>query len=248
MRRLLALAFLLFSCAASGQYGGDKSYVSGSSVTYAYVNGALSTGNGPRTWTYSPTAGHIVLVGGYSCNDSGACTTSTTGLSIVISDNLNNPETCFVKSSSSPVTISSTAGYKLLWYFWLCPSIPSGVTSITTTPSTSNTNAATWFNDLTCVGCSKTWDVEGYNYAAATNTTGTASATTTHASDFCMGMVDNDNDEAQTSYGAGWSQGVADSHNNGRWQYIAPTSASTQTVSATWTPTDTFEAYIGCFY
>src|ERR1700677_1130538 len=114
---LLFVALLIFGATSSVLApGAQAQYVAtplaaqhhgGGVGNFTYVNGKLCQGAGPLVCSYSPTAGHGMVVGAYACGDGGACTASTAGLSaLAISDNVNSPETCFSVAPSSPVTVS----------------------------------------------------------------------------------------------------------------------------------------------
>jgi hypothetical protein len=103
---------------------------------------ALDSG-GPVSVTYSPSAGNGIELFYTVCTNA-SCANLTTPLgTVTVSDNINNPETCFTQAPHSPYTWTNTGtpdqGYMEVLY---CPSIPSGVTGFTvTTPN--GANAAT---------------------------------------------------------------------------------------------------------
>lgn len=228
----------------------NASAPSSGGATYTYIGGVLGIQASGATTSYSPTAGHTVVIGSYACADTGACTASTTGVTLTISDNINNPETCFTAAPSSPVQVADSGGFKEVWYWWVCPSIPAGVTYFITNSSTgggSDFNPR-WIVDFTCSGCTGAWDKDGTGHSSASGTTGTAPTTgaTTNAKEFCVGMVDNDADESQSSFGGSWAQHYNDGTGNGVLQTLSTSGTGTQTVSATWTGSDSWFAEIGC--
>ena len=83
----------------------------------------------------SPYAGNGVELFVSFCGP--ACNAAPPAVTLTISDNINNPETCFVKSPHSPFSLANTSvpDYETLYALY-CPSIPSGVTSLTATAST----------------------------------------------------------------------------------------------------------------
>lgn len=87
------------------------------------------------TVAFNPTAGNGVFVFGQFCGASAACHTAPTQTA-TIGDNINNPESCFVQAPHSPYAFANVnvPDYETI-YAWYCPSIPSGVTSITMTTS-----------------------------------------------------------------------------------------------------------------
>src|SRR2546426_6516529 len=110
MKNLLSISILFilgtWSLHASGQcsntnYGSDVTCVQGSGAGGATAN--ITS----RATSLSPTAGHAVIVTAYTCADSNCQLVPTTTLSI--SDNLHNPETCFVKSPHSPFALNETS-------------------------------------------------------------------------------------------------------------------------------------------
>jgi len=79
----------------------------------------------------SPFAGNGVELFVSFASSSGAGTPPP-AITLTVSDNVNNPETCFTLSPHSPFAVTNTAvpDYET-FYVLYCPSIPSGVTSFT---------------------------------------------------------------------------------------------------------------------
>ncbi len=105
-------------CLTGAGAGGDKSRITS------------------KTVPYTPSPGNAVIAAAYTCAD-GNCQDVPKTL-LKISDNVNDPEICFVPSPHSPFELveTSTGTQKLQEYIWMCPSIPDGVTSFTATCST----------------------------------------------------------------------------------------------------------------
>jgi hypothetical protein len=99
---------------------------------YNDVNGTAVTA------TLSPTAGNGVEVIASFCA-TGGCGGTVPTQTATISDNVNSPEPCFTQAPHSPYTfLNSSVPDSEKLYAWYCPSIPSGVTSITVTTSASS--------------------------------------------------------------------------------------------------------------
>jgi hypothetical protein len=213
----------------------------------AFLSGGGTGGLSPQTITYSPTAGTTAVIWVYTCMDSSSCTANTAGQTIVVKDNVNNPETCFQASPGSPFAINDSGGFHEVGYLLVCPSLPAGITSFTASAqSPSNSFTAMWLADFsvsTGVPSSSTIDKDNLAVSSTSGTTGsvTLSATTTNANDLIIGLVDNDNDEAQT-VGSGFGSIQCDNNTNGCLQAKAVSATGSYTVSATWTGADTWFA------
>src|SRR5262245_53810545 len=88
---------------------------------------------------YSPTAGNAIIAYATWCFVS-SCDSSVSGVTATIGDNINATESCFVASPHSPFVTNASGGAQgsgdfQQHYVWYCPSIPSGVTSFTVTPT-----------------------------------------------------------------------------------------------------------------
>ncbi len=232
--------FVSFTQAAQHHGGGVGNFT--------YVNGKLCQGAGPLACSYSPTAGHGMVVGAYACGDGGACTASTAGLTaLTISDNVNSPETCFTAAPSSPVSVSDSGGFHEIWYWWVCPSIPSGVTSFTVTNSDGSTFEAVWLSEWSGSSFTGVIDKDGTAVSGSSGTSASVSTTaaTTNAQDVCVAMIDNDHEESQTIGGA-WTAHFNDGTGNGVLQSTLTSSTGTQTATATWTESDSWFAEMVC--
>ena len=94
------------------------------SEAYSVVNGTSVSVN------LSPFAGNGVELFVSFCASS--CGAPPPAITLTVADNINNPETCFVKSPHSPYTFNNSAvPDSETFYVLYCPSVPSGVTSFT---------------------------------------------------------------------------------------------------------------------
>jgi hypothetical protein len=227
--------------------------------SFTYVGGLLALQGTPAAAvvaTYSPVAGHSVNVGAYVCANAG-CTTSPSGLTVGIKDNLHTPETCFSLSPGSPFIPLNSGGFTVKWNWWACPSIPSGVTSISVTSSPNFSIAAMWVVEVTGMAASSVFDGDGCAINSGTVTTGTVKVSssvgcvtsqvaqaTTHANDLIVAMIDNDNDESQSGFGVGWTKRFCDVSGNGCIQTRPVSVTGNYSATASWTGADTLESYI----
>ena len=94
------------------------------------------------TVDYSPSPNNAIIAWATWCFTS-SCNTSIPGITATIGDNINATESCFVASPHSPFITDGNGGAQgsgdfQQHYVWYCPSIPSGVTSFTVTPTNPN--------------------------------------------------------------------------------------------------------------
>jgi hypothetical protein len=248
---LLLAALLGFSLGAKAQFvsftQAAQHHSGGGPGNFTFVNGTLCSGTSPNICSFSPTAGHGIILGAYGCGDTGACTASASGITLAVSDNVNNPETCFTAAPSSPVAVNDSGGFHEVWYWWVCPSIPAGVTSFTITNSSGTNYSPMWISEWSGTSFTGVIDKDGHAQSATSGTSASVSTTapTTNAQDVCVGMIDNDNDETQTIGGA-WTAHFNDGHGNGVLQSLLTSSTGTQTATATWTGSDTWFGEIVC--
>ena len=139
---------------------------------------------------YSPSPNNGIIAYATWCFTS-ACTTSISGITATIGDNINATESCFVASPHSPFITDGNGGAQgsgdfQQHYVWYCPSIPSGVTSFTVTPSNSTLsyvqlNITEWKAGALAASCSPISacfeNVD--NFGQAGNSTGGTTATIT---------------------------------------------------------------------
>jgi hypothetical protein len=101
----------------------------------------VSTGENVKV-NYSPSSNNAIIAWATWCFTS-SCNSSISGVTATIGDNINATESCFVASPHSPFITDANGGGQgsgdfQEHYVWYCPSIPSGVTSFTVTPSNPN--------------------------------------------------------------------------------------------------------------
>jgi hypothetical protein len=141
------------------------------------------------TVNYSPSPSSAVIAWATWCFTS--CNTSISGVTATIGDNINAVESCFFASPHSPFMTNGNGGAQgsgdfQEHYVWYCPSIPSGVTSFTVTPSNPNLrlielNISEWNAGSLAASCSPISacfeNVD--NFGQAGNSTGGTTATIT---------------------------------------------------------------------
>jgi hypothetical protein len=105
--------------------------------TFTFCSSAYNdvTSSTTSSVSLSPFAGNGVEVFVQYCGNAN-CNVAPTQTIVSISDNINNPETCFVQAPHSPYALAnvSVPDYETVGAFY-CPSIPSGVTTLTVTTS-----------------------------------------------------------------------------------------------------------------
>jgi hypothetical protein len=256
---ILAIMFLPLLCTPQSTMVGKGAIVGNSTLTagggggtgnFTYVQGGpLCQGASPLTCSFSPTAGHGIVIGAYACADSGACTTAIPGgTTIAIKDNVNNPETCFTAAPSSPVLVSDSGGFHLVWYWWVCPSIPSGVTSFTITNSSGSGYEPIWISEVTGSSFTGVIDKDGAAVSASSGTSASVptTAATTNAQDICLAMIDYDHNSGGQTVGSGWTARFNDGTNDGVLQTLLTSATGTQTATATWVSSDSWFGEIVC--
>jgi Chitobiase/beta-hexosaminidase C-terminal domain len=139
---------------------------------------------------YGPSPSNGIIAWATWCFNS-SCKSSISGVTATIGDNINATESCFVASPHSPFITNANGGAEgsgdfQQHYVWYCPSIPSGVTSFTVTPSNPNLsylqlNISEWKAGSLAASCSPISacfeDVD--NFGQAGNSTGGTTATIT---------------------------------------------------------------------
>ena len=213
----------------------------------------VSTGTNV-TVNYSPSAGNGIIAWATWCFTS-ACNTSISGVTATIGDNVNATESCFVASPHSPFISDGNGGAQgggdfQQHYVWYCPSIPSGVTSFTVTPSNSSLsylqlNISEWKAGALAASCSPISacfeNVD--NLGEAGNTTGGTTATlttsgpTVNANDLIFAVTEVPCCSFTSSSGSGYSGiTVAPGATPGMVSEAkAETATGTQTATTTWT-------------
>ena len=139
---------------------------------------------------YNPSPGSAIIAYATWCFNS-SCNSSISGVTATIGDNINAMESCFFASPHSPFITDANGGAQgsgdfQQHYVWYCPSIPSGVTSFTVTPSNPNLrdlqlNITEWNAGSLAASCSPISacfeNVD--NFGQAGNSTGGTTATIT---------------------------------------------------------------------
>ena len=149
----------------------------------------VSTGTNVKV-SYSPSPGSAIIAYATWCFNS-SCNSSIAGVTATIGDNINAMESCFFESPHSPFITDANGGAQgsgdfQQHYVWYCPSIPSGVTSFTVTPSNPNLrdlqlNITEWNAGSLATSCSpiSACFESVDNFGQAGNSTGGTTATIT---------------------------------------------------------------------
>jgi hypothetical protein len=203
---------------------------------------------------YSPAQGNGIIAWATWCFNS-SCNSSTAGITATIGDNINATESCFTASPNSPFITNANGGAQgsgdfQQHYVWYCPSIPSGVTSFTMTPSNSSLsylqlNINEWKAGSLAASCSPISacfeDVD--NFGQAGNSTGgtiatiTTSGSTVNANDLVFAVTEVPCCSFTASPGTGYTGiTVAPSVTPGMVSEAkAATATGIQTATTTWT-------------
>jgi rhamnogalacturonyl hydrolase YesR len=209
---------------------------------------------GTVTVKYSPSPGNGIIAWSTWCFTS-SCNTSMTGITATIGDNINAKESCFVASPHSPFITDANGGAQgsgdfQQHYVWYCPSIPTGVTSFTVTPSSSTLsyvqlNITEWRSGSLAASCSPISacfeNVD--NLGEAGNTTGGTTATittsgpTVNANDLLFAVTEVPCCNFTAIPGTGYTGiTVAPSETPGMVSEAeAATATGSQTATTTWT-------------
>jgi len=178
----LTLLFIAPEARAAGQCA-NTSY--GDGVTCIQGTGAQArTGQTQVSVTLNTTQNHAVIATGYTCfTDTHNDCQNNGSTTLSIGDNKNPTEGCFKASPHSPFLLKTTDAKPqyLQEYIWVCPTIPTGVTTFTMTCSTKlacdwmTLNVTEWTGLTTSTA---PFDVDGFSTPAA-GTSASVSATTT---------------------------------------------------------------------
>ena len=193
-----------------------------------------------KTVSYSPAVGHAVIATAYTCYDANCLVAPKT--TMAISDNLNNPEPCFIPSPHSPFALSETSSGKqqLQEYIWVCPSVPSGVTRLTITCSAENSCSfmTLTVTEWTGLATTNVIDVDGGGASTVQQTTATLSTSspTRYTNELLYTFLDNSLDETMSAVPP---YTVALQFYRGNINTSAfITTPGPQTAQTTWTPAD----------
>ena len=206
------------------------------------------------TVNYSPSPNNAIIAWATWCFTS-SCNTSISGITATIGDNINATESCFVASPHSPFITDGNGGGQgsgdfQQHYVWYCPSIPSGVTSFTVTPTDPNLsylqlNITEWKAGSLAPSCSPISacfeDVDTLrqagNSTGGTTATLTTSGPTVNANDLIFAVTEVSCCRFTASPGTGYTGiTVAPAETPGMVSEAkAATSAGVQTATSTWT-------------
>ena len=222
--------------------------------------------------SYSPSAGNGIIAVATACFVS-SCNTSTSGVTFTMGDNINPTETCFSQSPNSPFISDGNGQPQGLgdfqqWVVFYRPSIPSGVTTFTMTPSGSSLHflqlaISEWQAGSLAATCSPISacfeNVDSVGEAG--NTTGgltatiTTSGPTVNANDLIVAATEFPYSKTQTpgftiSPGSGYTGIVVSPSQTPDfvWEAMGVNSPETQTATSTWncnTPADCTAAWFG---
>jgi hypothetical protein len=230
-------------------YGSDLSFTTLSSCTTPVMIGVytlcnqstLSLGGSASTIStnLTPFAGNGIEIFGIICANTATCNATPTQ-TLVISDNINNPETCFTAAPNSPYLSNNTTtpDEVKLWAAY-CPSIPAGVTSFTLTWS-----AIGYYPQITAIEW-KAGGIASSGYFESVDsvgfvTTGTSisiptSGPTVNANDLITGMTQTCGGSVPQTVGTGYTGILVNTPQPG---YIAQakgvTSTATYNMTSTW--------------
>jgi len=199
LRLLLQLIVLLGLSGVAVCQCSNTSYGNGVVCIGGFGAGGDNANQTTKTVFYSPTAGHAIIAAAYTCADRNCQNVPTTTLSI--GDNLHNPEPCFQKSPGSPFALNETSAgsQKLQDYIWVCPRIPSGVTSFTITCSLpfSCSYPTVTVTEWSGLATSDVFDVDGGAASSVQQSSlrVSTSAPTKFANDLVYAWFDNTQDE-----------------------------------------------------
>jgi hypothetical protein len=151
---------------------------------------------------YAPSPGSAIIAAAYTCADA-KCQDAPKTL-LKISDNVNDPELCFAPSPRSPFALAETSlgAQKLQEYIWMCPTVPSGVTSFTATCSSPKACSYITLTVTEWVGLTKSdvFDVDGAGASSVQETTATlhTSSATRYTNELIYTFLDNTGDRTMT--------------------------------------------------
>ena len=213
----------------------------------------VSTGANVKV-NYSPSPGNGIIAWATWCFNS-SCNSSISGVTATIGDNINVTESCFVASPHSPFITDANGGAQgsgdfQQHYVWYCPSISSGVTSFTVTPSNPNLsylqlNISEWKAGSLAASCSPISacfeDVDNFgqagNSTVGTTATITTNGSTVNANDLVFAVTEVPCCNFTASPGTGYTGiTVAPSVTPGMVSEAeAVTATGIQTATTTWT-------------
>ena len=162
---------------------------------------------------------------------------------VTVSDNVNSPETCFVEAPHSPYQIAnpSVPDYPIVFAYY-CPSIPSGVTTLTATVSGSVDFLEIQAQEIQSGEIAATNYFEsvdqGQNSGNVANTTASisTSGSTVNSNDLVTALVVNCGGSIGATAGTGWTGVTVNPSWDPGWvlEDKGVTSTGTQTATTTW--------------
>ncbi len=213
---------------------------------YTVCNSAAKSNGGAASTisaTISPSAGNGVEIFGFICadsvNSSGDCNGSPTQTAIV-SDNLNNPETCFTAAPHSPYLSDDTTVPDIIKLFaWYCPSIPAGITSFTLTFSGAGYYPeidVTEYKAGSIASSNFFENVDTVNFGTTGSTaTITTSGPTANANDLITAMLDNCGGSVNSTVGTGYTGILVNTPEPGHIvEAMSTTTTGTKSATMTW--------------
>jgi hypothetical protein len=170
----------------------------GNSELCGEVYNDVSSGTNVKV-NYSPSPNNAIIAYATWCFNS-SCNSSISGVTATIGDNINAMESCFFASPHSPFITDANGGAQgsgdfQQHYVWYCPSIPSGVTSFTVTPSNPNLrdlqlNITEWNAGSLAMSCSPiSACFESVDNFGGTTATITTSGPTVNANDLIFAVT-----------------------------------------------------------
>lgn len=239
LRTAFVLFLLLLPCGMLSQCS-HTNYGNGAICMQGTGQGGNTPNETYKTVPFSPAAGHGIIASAYTCADSLCQQVPAT--TMTIGDNLNNPETCFAASPHSPFSLIETSQgtQKLQEYIWVCPNIPSGITSFTITcsvPSSCSYMTLT-VTEWTGLATSNVFDADGGGASSVQQTSLSISTSTrlSYVNDLMYTFFDNTGDERMTP-GSPYLQALQFYSGNLN-SAITVTTAGIQTATASWTGND----------
>jgi hypothetical protein len=209
-------------------------------VCNKWVN-ALSGSGTSVSVTVSPFAGNPVQILGFTCANSATCATVPTQ-TLTISDNINNPETCFVQAPSSPYSwLDSTIPDQVKGAIWYSPDgcLPSGITTFTLNLSGTGYYPLVRAVELKTGAIAPTgfWESNDNNSFVTTGTSISVptNGATTHPIDLITGFTQTCGGSVPQTPGAGFTANFTNTPNQGYIdQMMAVSSTGTYNMTSSW--------------
>ena len=207
-------------------------------VFYATTSGTSGSGGSEPTWSSAGACDSTMTIGDN--------TVIWTPIQLIMSDNQSSPETCFAASPQSPAALQVAASSNYFNYAFYCPSIQSGVTSVT---ATCNVTISSTYSPCSYISlfvgyysgmCTPApcFDTGGLgNCANCTSLTASTSASTRYTNELVIGIGGTVKDEALTATNACVQIDQEWVGNQILGKYV--TNPGTETCGISWTGRDT---------